>query len=138
VVTLTPWATSTTEAAAGRWARRASPGFSRHCGTGRAAGLKLFAHPSPDFSRHCGAGRAVGLKLFAHPSVQTEVWTGRATSQHLAALRRIGLVKSRREGTSIFYRVADQEVFNLLEAGRELVIHAVEEQRALLAEIKDG
>jgi DNA-binding transcriptional ArsR family regulator len=60
------------------------------------------------------------------------------TSQHLAALRRIGLVESRREGTSVFYRVSDQEVFSLLEAGRELVLHAVEEQHALLEEIKAG
>ncbi len=29
------------------------------------------------------------------------------TSQHLAALRRIGLVESRREGTSVYYRAAD-------------------------------
>ena len=29
------------------------------------------------------------------------------TSQHLAALRRIGLVESRRERTSVFYRVED-------------------------------
>ena len=30
------------------------------------------------------------------------------TSQHLAALRRIGLVTSRREGTSVYYRVDDE------------------------------
>ena len=40
------------------------------------------------------------------------------TSQHLAALRRIGLVESRREGTSVYYRVDDERVFDLLEAGR--------------------
>lgn len=60
------------------------------------------------------------------------------TSQHLAALRRIGLVESRREGTSVFYSVADQEVFRLLKAGRALVVNAAEEQRALLEEIKAG
>ena len=32
------------------------------------------------------------------------------TSQHLAALRRIGLVESRREGTSVYYRVDDPHV----------------------------
>ena len=58
------------------------------------------------------------------------------TSQHLAALRRIRIVESRREGTSVFYRVADPEVFHLLEAGRALVLHAAEEQRALLEEIE--
>jgi DNA-binding transcriptional ArsR family regulator len=60
------------------------------------------------------------------------------TSQHLAALRRIRLVESRREGTSVFYRVADPEVFSLLEAGRALILRAVEEQTALLEEIKAG
>ena len=32
------------------------------------------------------------------------------TSQHLAALRRVGLVESRREGTSVYYRVEDPSV----------------------------
>ena len=32
------------------------------------------------------------------------------TSQHLAALRRIGLVESRREGTSVYYRVEYERV----------------------------
>ena len=41
------------------------------------------------------------------------------TSQHLAALRRIGLVESRREGTSVYYRVDDEAVLScLLPAGR--------------------
>ncbi len=39
------------------------------------------------------------------------------TSQHLAALRRIGLVESRREGTSVYYRVDDERVFDLLDGG---------------------
>ena len=43
------------------------------------------------------------------------------TSQHLAALRRIGLVVSRREGTSVYYRVDDRHVFDLLEAGRTII-----------------
>lgn len=58
------------------------------------------------------------------------------TSQHLAALRRIGLVESRREGTSVFYRVADENAFELLEVGRAIVTKALEEQRALLEEIE--
>ena len=43
----------------------------------------------------------------------------RGTSQHLAALRRIGLFHSRREGTNVFYRVDDERVFDLLAAGRD-------------------
>jgi DNA-binding transcriptional ArsR family regulator len=58
------------------------------------------------------------------------------TSQHLAALRRIGLVESRREGTSVFYRVDDDTVFDLLEAGRAIIGRQLTEQQALLREIK--
>lgn len=57
------------------------------------------------------------------------------TSQHLAALRRIGLVESRREGTSVFYRVDDETVFDLLEAGRAIIGRQLAEQQALLREI---
>ena len=44
--------------------------------------------------------------------VELELDSG-GTSQHLAALRRIGLVESRREGTSVYYRVEDANVFVL-------------------------
>lgn len=57
------------------------------------------------------------------------------TSQHLAALRRIGLVESRREGTSVFYRAADPRVFALLDIGRELIARSLAEQQELLEEL---
>ncbi len=57
------------------------------------------------------------------------------TSQHLAALRRIGLVESRREGTSVYYRVDDQRVFDLLAAGRDIIGRRIAEQQALLEEL---
>ena len=44
--------------------------------------------------------------------------------RHVAAsgaLRRIGLVESRREGTSVHYRVDDERVFDLLAAGKDIV-----------------
>src|SRR5260370_36754239 len=43
------------------------------------------------------------------------------TSQHLAALRRIGLVASRRDATSVYYRVEYDDVFDLLAAGSALI-----------------
>lgn len=58
-----------------------------------------------------------------------------ATSQHLAALRRVGLVESRREGTSVYYRASDDRVFDLLEAGRALVTRQLEEQQSMLREL---
>ena len=57
------------------------------------------------------------------------------TSQHLAALRRIGLVQSRREGTSVFYRVDDERVFDLLAAGRDIISRRLVEQQSMLVEL---
>jgi ArsR family transcriptional regulator len=58
------------------------------------------------------------------------------TSQHLAALRRIGLVESRREGTSVFYRVDDERVFDLLSAGRAIITRQLAGQQSILRELE--
>ena len=58
------------------------------------------------------------------------------TSQHLAALRRIGLVGSRREGTSVYYRASDQRVFALLEVGHAIIARSLAEQQSLLEELE--
>ena len=58
------------------------------------------------------------------------------TSQHLAALRRIGLVESRREGTSVYYRVEDASVFVLLETGRALITRQLTEQQSILQDLE--
>ena len=57
-------------------------------------------------------------------------------SQHLAALRRIGLVESRREGTSVYYRVEDERVFELLAAGRQIISRQLAEQQSILRELE--
>ena len=57
------------------------------------------------------------------------------TSQHLSALRRIGVVQSRRDGTNVYYRVADERVFDLLQAGREIITRQLAEQQSLLREL---
>ncbi len=57
------------------------------------------------------------------------------TSQHLAALRRAGLVGSRREGTSVYYRVDDARVFDLLESGRAIIGRRLSEQQAVLRDL---
>lgn len=59
-----------------------------------------------------------------------------STSQHLAALRRIGLVEPRREGTSVYYRVSDERVFDLLEAGRAIIGRRLTEQQSILRELE--
>jgi DNA-binding transcriptional ArsR family regulator len=57
------------------------------------------------------------------------------TSQHLTALRRIGLVESRRDGTSVYYCVADERVFDLLAAGRDIITRQLSEQQSILSEL---
>jgi DNA-binding transcriptional ArsR family regulator len=57
------------------------------------------------------------------------------TSQHLAALRRIGLVQSRREGTSVYYRVDDERVFDLLSTSRDIITRQLAEQQSILLEL---
>lgn len=59
-----------------------------------------------------------------------------STSQHLAALRGVGVVESRREGTSVFYRVDDEHVFELLEAGRAISARNLTEQQSILRELQ--
>ena len=60
------------------------------------------------------------------------------TSQHLAALRRIGLVDSRREGTSVYYRVDDPRVFDLLAAGRAIIGRQLAEQQSILHDLESS
>lgn len=57
------------------------------------------------------------------------------TSQHLAALRRQGLVEGRRDGTSVFYSAKDPRVFQLLESARQILTSSLTERQALLTEL---
>jgi DNA-binding transcriptional ArsR family regulator len=69
-------------------------------------------------------------------SLQAEMSLGEGnTSQHLAALRRIGLVESRREGTTIYYRVDNARVFDLLAAGRDIIAVQLAGQQSILHEL---
>lgn len=57
------------------------------------------------------------------------------TSQHLALLRKHGLVGGRRDGTTVYYRVTEDAVFGLLEAARVLLGSILGRQQAALAEL---
>lgn len=56
-------------------------------------------------------------------------------SQHLSAMRRQGILESRKEGTSVFYRVRDPRVFQMLESARQVIGSHLEEANALLGEL---
>jgi DNA-binding transcriptional ArsR family regulator len=57
------------------------------------------------------------------------------TSQHLAALRRQGLVVSRRDGTNVYYRVKDPRILDLLELAKKILAAGLEENRGLLDDL---
>jgi len=56
-------------------------------------------------------------------------------SQHLAVLRRQGLLENRKEGTSVLYWVKDPRTFQLLEVARQILGAKLEETQSLLADL---
>jgi DNA-binding transcriptional ArsR family regulator len=58
------------------------------------------------------------------------------TSQHLTAMRREGLLVSRRAGTSVFYSVKDPRIFHLLETAKQILTGRLEETRDLLGDLQ--
>src|SRR5213080_3811922 len=56
------------------------------------------------------------------------------TSQHLQVLARAGLVRSRREGTRVFYRLASERVSELWAAVRDVAVRHVAEVNQLADE----
>jgi DNA-binding transcriptional ArsR family regulator len=58
-----------------------------------------------------------------------------STSQHLAALRGQGLLESRKEGTSVFYRVKDPRTLELLELAKQIIAAARVDNQVLLDDL---
>jgi DNA-binding transcriptional ArsR family regulator len=61
---------------------------------------------------------------------------GSTLSQHLATLKRAGVIGSRRSGSKVIYRVADPRVFQLLEIGRQMLTSSLADSAALLADLE--
>jgi rhodanese-related sulfurtransferase/DNA-binding MarR family transcriptional regulator len=105
----------------------------------RAAKTALF----DEFAR---AGKALGngrrlelLDVLANGERTVETLAGEVglsvanTSQHLQVLRQAGLVTGRREGTSVYYRLATSEVFELWRSLRALASARLAEVGSLAA-----
>lgn len=58
------------------------------------------------------------------------------TSQHLAALRQQGVLDSRRAGTSVYYRIRDPRVSQLLTVARQILTTALTDSHALLSDLE--
>ena len=57
-----------------------------------------------------------------------------SASQHLAVLRMKDLVVGRKEGTSVYYSVADPLIFDILDAAREFFNNHLTDTHAMLKE----
>jgi len=54
------------------------------------------------------------------------------TSQHLAALRQQGVLESRREGISVYYRIRDPRVSQLMTVAKQILTSALTDSHTLL------
>lgn len=59
------------------------------------------------------------------------------TSQHLAALRQQGIIDGRRAGTSVYYRIRDPRVSQLLAVARQILTSALSDSNALLSDLAE-
>ncbi|MBJ7470506.1 MAG: winged helix-turn-helix transcriptional regulator [Solirubrobacteraceae bacterium] len=59
------------------------------------------------------------------------------TSQHLGAMRRQGILESRRQGTSVFYRVRDPRISQLLVIARQILSSQLAETQEMLGSLVD-
>jgi|tagenome__1003787_1003787.scaffolds.fasta_scaffold20522744_1 DNA-binding transcriptional ArsR family regulator len=60
------------------------------------------------------------------------------TSQHLGVLRKHGVLESRREGTSVYYRMKDPRMLQLLEIARQILTTNLTESQQLLGQLTDS
>jgi DNA-binding transcriptional ArsR family regulator len=56
-------------------------------------------------------------------------------SQHLTAMRRQGVLESRKAGVKVYYRVKDPRTFQLLAVAREVLTSQLEESSAILGDL---
>jgi DNA-binding transcriptional ArsR family regulator len=59
------------------------------------------------------------------------------TSQHLAALRQQGVLGSRRAGTSVYYRIRDPRVSQLMAVAKQILTSALSDSHTLLIGLAD-
>ena len=95
---------------------------------------------SPGRPKALASGRRIELvDVLANGERTVEALAGEVglsvanTSQHLQILRQAGLVSSRREGTSVHYRLASPEVFELWRTLRTLAASRLAEVERLAA-----
>lgn len=59
------------------------------------------------------------------------------TSQHLRALRQLGVLESRRAGTSTYYKIKDPRISQLMLIAKQILTATVSDSQTLLADLID-
>ena len=57
-------------------------------------------------------------------------------SQQLGVLRRAGLVRTRKEGSSVIYSLADSEIIDLLAVSKRILLASLSSNQDLLADLR--
>jgi DNA-binding transcriptional ArsR family regulator len=60
-----------------------------------------------------------------------------SVSQQLAVLRNKNIVDSRKEGTTVYYRVPDPMIFQLLDVAREIFNNHLIDTRSILEQLEE-
>ena len=60
-----------------------------------------------------------------------------SASQHLALLRAKGIVIGRKSGTSVYYRIRDPKIFDLLDVAREIFNGHLIDTQVMLSQLAD-
>lgn len=100
----------------------------------KAAFLKVLAHPLRlrILELSCQGERSVGQLAEALAIDQPTV------SRHLGILKQGGLVVARQEGTSIFYRIQNEEVVQILQQLTELLKRKFQIDQELLKGVEES
>jgi DNA-binding transcriptional ArsR family regulator len=57
-------------------------------------------------------------------------------SQQLGILRRASIVQTRKEGSTVFYSVTDESIFELLDVARRIITSSLAESQGLLDDLR--
>ncbi len=99
----------------------------------KAEFFKALAHPA----------RIEILELLRQGELSVNVLQARlemepsGVSQQLSILRGKNIVESRKDGTSVFYRVRDPQVFELLDVARRIFSNHLIDTQAMLEQLKE-
>ncbi len=96
----------------------------------KAEFFKALGHPTRlGILEHLRGGERTVSELQAYLAIEAT-----SVSQQLAVLRSRNVVATRKEGTSVYYRVVDPQVFAILDLGREIFTNHLNDLRAMADE----